>query len=613
MNEAVSLDSKFPIDCLNRLFDKERENGAGILGWRTYLLPIEELSEGLPVPFLGIMALIWQLRPKDLQILYPLNTYESRMDFIGWCIVNGRSEYLALAEDEEWSCALRCKANLPASMNYADAGNVFTWEMVFVERMRKDLNFDIKTPDGRNAFFVWFITHGEKELRSADWAPAGWQKDYLNNISDYHSLTNFEKIIYCSRQDVMTAFPLPEERDNFAKWLVSASEFTFVKKIDDSTKISDKSEKKSFGVNVIGYAFGQLGIGEDARMAATALDRASVPVVMINFAPGANVGQNDRSMLEFVKPEEKYNINMYCLTAIEQGRFFAENGSRAAAGGYNIGYWPWELNEWPDEWRHLFALVDEVWVSSRHTYDTVAPVSDVPVFLMPMAVEIPQPSSKTRPDFGLPEEVCLFLFSFDINSSVHRKNPSACIEAFMQAFPASEYPNEVGLVIKVQAPRTQSSEYSLLKSLQGKDARIFLIEETLDKPDLLALYTSCDAFVSLHRAEGFGRNIAEAMLLERPIIVTGYSGNLSFNSIENSFLVKCKIIPVQPGQYENSSGMVWADPDIPHAATRMRSIYNRKDAAKMIAKNGKNSIALGHNSFSVGKHYFERLRAIKLN
>ncbi|MEM8514815.1 glycosyltransferase involved in cell wall biosynthesis [Massilia sp. MP_M2] len=611
MNNNDQKNSSFPIDCLNRLVEKNRELKNQNPNWQSYFLPVEELSEGLPIPLLGIMVLIWQLRPMDLQIIYPLDTIESRLEFIGWCVANGSREYVTLRENREWWDKLRSKATIEdSSMDRPDAGNIYTWEMVFVERMRKDLKFDIKTIGGRNDFFVWFTNHGSKEINLVEWTPSNWQKKYLEKNSGYHSLTNYELIVYQSRQDVMDAFPLPEEYDNFIKWLSPAIEFPPPQSIH-AQEIFSEIDKDPFGVNVIGYAFGQLGIGEDARMATAALDCASVPVLMLNFAPGKNVGQNELSMQKFVKPDGKYNINMYCLTAIEHGRYFAENGSEAIVKGYNIGYWPWELNEWPDEWSHLFALVNEVWVSSRHTYDSIAPISSVPVILMPMAVEIPQPSGKTRSDFGLPQDGCLFLFSFDINSSIYRKNPSACIDAFLLAFPHSEFTNEVGLVIKVQAGHKNNDVYPVLKSLHEKDSRIFLIEETLSKPDLLALYKCCDAFVSLHRAEGFGRNIAEAMLLERPVIVTGYSGNLSFNSSENSLLVKSRLIPVQPGEYENSSGMVWAEPDIIHASKRMKQILHCKDAVKIISKAGKSVIEFQHNPLTVGKRYRERLELIK--
>lgn len=598
------------IRLLNRLIFSEASGAENVEGWRRYFLPIDELSAGMPVPFLGIMALIWQLRPSDLQKIYPLNSIESRLDFLAWCVLHGRGEYKALRDNKIWWNALRERARFPEiSQDRADAANVFTWEMILIARMRSDLGFDISTSEGRNKFLVWFILHGARECCSDDWAFADWQRKYLDDRSSCYTLSNLEEIVYFSRDDVAAAFPLPGELSNFKKWADSAPEFKLPELQVDVEHDSGKTESCEFGANVIGYAFGQLGIGEDSRMAAASLDSVEIPTVMINFSPGNNIGQDEKSMAKFVSETPRYNTNIYCLTAIEHARYFAETGIKIISSGYNIGYWPWELNEWPEEWEHLFSLVDEVWVSSRHTFDAMAPVANTPVYIMPMAVEIPPPSEMSRADFSLPDNSYLYLFSFDINSSVYRKNPMACIAAFLKAFPKESGEN-VSLVIKVQKPKRYSSEYNSLIELQADDPRIFLVERTLSKPDLLALYKSCNAFISLHRAEGFGRNIAEAMLLGRPVIVTGYSGNLMFNSIENSFLVKSRLFPVQDGHYDNSTGMVWADADVAHASMRMKYVFEKTEETAALANRGKNFVMRHHNLKVVGQRYAARLASI---
>ncbi len=128
--------------------------------------------------------------------------------------------------------------------------------------------------------------------------------------------------------------------------------------------------------------------GLDARMAARALLAAKVPLAMLDFPPGADIPQNDRSMQAHVAAQGPYAFNIFCMTALENGRYYAERGSAQFAGRYNIGYWPWELGRWPKEWAAMLDLVGEVWVSSRHTHDALAPVCAKPVYLMPMAVEL---------------------------------------------------------------------------------------------------------------------------------------------------------------------------------------------------------------------------------
>jgi hypothetical protein len=303
-------------------------------------------------------------------------------------------------------------------------------------------------------------------------------------------------------------------------------------------------DNRRFGVNLIGYAFGQLGIGEDARMAARALRAAEVPVTMLNFPPGADIPQNDFSMASHVSELGPFAFNIFCMTALENGRYYAERGSRQFADRYNIAYWPWELSGWPKQWEAMLDLVDEVWVSTQHTFAALAPLCAKPLYLMPMAVELGGITAfasrkKARESFGLPVKARLFCFSFDLNSSFHRKNPQACIDAFLQAFPRDACAEDaVGLVIKAHRPGKRHAAWATLKALAAKDTRIHIVERTLPRPDLLALYQACDCFVSLHRAEGFGRGIAEALQLGMHVITTGYSGNIDFCRPPDADLVR---------------------------------------------------------------------------
>lgn len=371
-----------------------------------------------------------------------------------------------------------------------------------------------------------------------------------------------------------------------------------------------------FGVNLIGYAFGELGIGEDVRMAARALLANRVPFTMLDFKPGDDIPQNDRSMAKFVSNQSRYAVNLFCMTAQENARHFLTQGQGQYVGRYNIGYWPWELSGWPHDWALSFDLVDEVWVSTWHTYQALADICPKPLFRMPMAVETPEVTAfadlaQARSHFALPLTATLFCFSFDFNSSIHRKNPQACVDAFLNAFPRREFNrNEVGLVIKVHTPKQPNEVWKNLTQLMRRDDRIHVIEETLSKPDLLALYQSCDCFVSLHRAEGFGRGIAEALKLGLHVITTGYSGNVDFCQAPYADLVDYTLVPVGATQYPYAEGQVWAEPDVDHAAHLMRAFVNRSRAAQAAPKH----INTHWPEFSakvVGKRYVQRLVQIQ--
>jgi glycosyltransferase involved in cell wall biosynthesis len=336
-------------------------------------------------------------------------------------------------------------------------------------------------------------------------------------------------------------------------------------------------------------------------------------MTMLDFPPGNDIGQNDRSMSYHVSKTGNFAFNIFCLTAEETGRYYAERGRGQFVDRYNIGYWPWELGAWPNEWEMLLDLVDEVWVSSQHTYDSIRPVCKKPLYLMPMAVELGRVKKfssfiKTRDHFKLPKTATLFCFAFDLKSYVDRKNPRACIDAFLEAFPKSDFKsNQVGLVVKVHKPSGQNSAWLELKKIARNDRRIHIIEQTLDRAELLALYKSCNCFVSLHRAEGFGRGMAEALQLGLHVICTGYSGNVDFCKPPHADLVKYRLVRVKKDQYPHAQNQVWAEPNIKHAAHLMRQFYDSQNS------NIKPAVFSGFSPLVVGNRYKQRLVEIWAN
>jgi len=610
-----------PIDYLNLHCAKQAINEK-TARWQRYFEPVPELSKGLPVPFLGIMVLIWQLRDKDLQLRYSLKTRASRLEFIGWCIVHGCKEYRALREaDALWKALSQPVTRVWSELPDDDPGHAISWKIYLLVSARSDLQFDLFTRAGREALLAWYLLHGRNEIGFGEEDFAPWQNIWFFSPSSIKGLNRLQSLVYQARPDVRQAFPLPDALTGYIQWIREflVSEPNLLNALrshsHDILLAPTIALSSPFGVNVVGYAFGQLGIGEDARMAAKSLLSCSVPFNLLDFPPGDDIPQNERSMQAYVGTEAQYAVNMFCLSALEHGRFFAERGSKWLEGRINIGYWPWELSKWPEEWQHLMALVDEVWVSSPHTFESVSAAASVSVRLMPMAVELDEVAPLSRADFDLPESACLFLFAFDLNSSAKRKNPKACVQAFLNAFPESDNidylgADKVGLVIKVHPPKTPNRDWDELKQLQGSDERIHLIEQTLSKSDLLALYKVCDCFVSLHRAEGFGRCLAEAMLLGRPLITTDYSGNLAFTSHENALLVKYQLIDLKSDDYPYGWGQQWADPNIEDAARQMRRVQQRQKQIRTLAARGQTKIVQLHHPKVIGARYAQTLAAL---
>ena len=511
-----------------------------------------------------------------------------------------------------------------------------SWLVSLIERLRPDLckKFPINEIGEREGFTSWLVTSGIKEYRAVYEDSAFLT--FLSTSNSHNGLTALQTLIYESRPDVQAVYPLSQGVESIIGWferhgieehnlwpLLSPAERTEI--LARATWLSEYARhfqetsilpihKRPFGVNLIGYVFGQLGIGEDLRMAARAMLAANIPFTLIDFPPGKDIPQNDRTMAEYVSNEGEYAINIFCMTALEHGRYYAEQGKHQIEGRYNIGYWPWELSVWPEEWRDLTRLVNEVWVSTQHTYDALVSVSDVPVHIMPMAVELGEISTlgtrdQTREHFRLPQNATLFCFSFDLNSSIHRKNPQACVNAFLNAFPITSFNNDqVGLVIKAHKPKRRHIAWEKLKQLAARDGRIHIIEVTLSRPDLLALYQCCDSFLSLHRAEGFGRGIAEAMQLGLHVITTGYSGNLDFCHPPYVDLVNYKLVKVKKEQYPFAKHQVWAEVSVQHAAELMRSFYG-KSKNKVPTKND----WLQFSAKEIGKRYKNKLSMISFS
>lgn len=474
----------------------------------------------------------------------------------------------------------------------------------FILNIRHDLREKHGLDLGPNAeaYLSWILQAGLREYRALSENLVLIQNLIGHCGANPYGLTSLQYLTWLQRPDVQTAFPLPNQRQGFLDWFynhgirehalwdfMTAHERAPIECLPAAEKHSVMSSlcrlilpppttstaPLRFGVNVIGYIFGQLGIGEDGRMAGRALLSAGVPMAMVDFPPGDDIPKNDRTMAAHVVEVGCYNINLFCLTAEENGRFYAEKGTNQFAGRYNIGYWPWELSQWPNDWEMLLDLVDEIWVSTQHTYNALRPICNKPLFIMPMAVELGEitafPSRlAARTHFSLPSKAKLFCFAFDLNSSVDRKNPQACVDAFLTAFPVGQFSaEEVGLVIKVHKPKQYNAAWEKLKALAAQDSRIHIVELTLSRPDLLALYQACDCFISLHRAEGYGRGLAEAMQLGLHVICTGYSGNVDFCQPPFADLVRYSLIPVKQGQYPHSEGQVWAEPEVQHAAELM--------------------------------------------
>lgn len=501
--------------------------------------------EGVDPPITELMHGVWTRRP-DLQAAFDLRVPEEAQEFVDWCFVEGVRELdlaplLTRAQVDAMTRPLRGTA----------AG--LTRVMALTHARRPDLRatFDLQTGAGRHGLANWFRTEGVRETRD-------------------------DRLAGGAGPPGAAARPVRRRR------LLSDS-----------------------GVNLVGHARADMGIGEDVRAAARALAAVGVPYAIVDVGAGARITAGERVDEAMVAATAVFDTTLFCTTGMEMARVVAAEGASLLDGQRVIGCWPWELPAWPAPWRHAFDLVDEVWAASRHAEAAYRGATGKPVRRMAMAVTLPAPAPLSRPDFGLPDGVFLFLFAFDALSYLARKNPLAVVAAFHRAFPDGDEP--VGLVLKVMRAGADPASWARVQEAIAPDPRIHVVDRTCGRHELVALYQACDALVSLHRAEGFGRVLAEMMLLGKPVIATAWSGTADFLTVGTGCPVPYRLVPVGAGEYPYGEGMAWADPDIEAAAEWMHRLSGDRTLAARIGAAGKAVILRRYAPEVVGRQYLERL------
>lgn len=370
------------------------------------------------------------------------------------------------------------------------------------------------------------------------------------------------------------------------------------------------------GLNLIGHPYAVLGRAEDIRTAALACAASDIPMCLINRHGDYDVHLRDQHKdfphFDHVTHAPRHGANLFFLNADEMPSAWEHYGESWFGGRYNIGYFAWELSNYPEPWKASLTHLQELWAPTEFIRQALLPATTLPVVHMPFVIEPGAPGPHTRGDFGLPEDRFLFLFFFDFRSFVSRKNPQAVLEAFFQAFPAG-CSEPVHLVIKVNGQRDKPAEYAaFLTDPRTQDARISVIDTALDDTGIKSLLALCDSFVSLHRSEGFGRGLAEAMYYGKPVIGTAYSGNLDFMTPDNSCLVAYRLIDLAEGDYPFWQGQQWADADVGQAAGYMYRLATEPGYAQSTGDSARNYILAHHSSHAVGQCIRARLEQLGL-
>ena len=360
-----------------------------------------------------------------------------------------------------------------------------------------------------------------------------------------------------------------------------------------------------FGVNVAGYIQGEFGVAEVARASINALESSNVPYALNNVR--ASIHRHQDKTFDNFTDKNPYAINLVHVNADQVPVFAHEKNADYFKGRYNIGYWFWELSKFPHRWQSSFERFQEIWVASTFCQESIARLSPIPVVKMtfPVLVDEMQVLPK-RLELGLPEDKFLYLFSYDYLSIFERKNPLGVLRAFRMVF---DKKNDVALVLKSINSEYAPEQMEILKR-EAKDLPVYFLDGHLTQQDMISLIASCDSYISLHRSEGFGLGLAQAMYMGKPAIATGYSGNMEFMNHNNSFLVRYNLTELLQdcGPYEK--GNVWAEPDIDHAAELMQAVYLRTGLSQKLALQGQKDIKNKMTPVITGREMVERINLI---
>lgn len=360
------------------------------------------------------------------------------------------------------------------------------------------------------------------------------------------------------------------------------------------------------GVNVLSLFSYPSGIQQAAQDVVNALAHRGIPTVLRDMPTPHRRELWDRSRW---LGRERYGVSLI-ITGLDTAprQAYQKAGLHPLPGTYRIAQWWWELETPPEGFESLAEQVDEIWAPTTFIAQALKSAGK-PVIPMLPGVSLPSFTPRSKEQLGLSPGKFTFLFVFDMNSRMPRKNPLGLIRAFRLAFQPRE---PVELVIKVSPQEEFYASWWQELREQAQEADVKLIDRAMTRAEVLALMNAADAYVSLHRSEGFGLTLAEAMLLGKPTIATAYSGNRDFMNPGNSYLVNFDRVRLEESVDPYPRGAVWAEPDVHHAAMLMSRVYDHPAEAKAVGARAQAEVATLLSLAAAGERMARRLEEIRL-
>ena len=456
-------------------------------------------------------------------------------------------------------------------------------------------------PVGQKRFVNWLLGKGAMRHSFSDeailWFLHKTSEDLAAGIAETY-------LIHPSWQEQFPdALSSPKQRQ-LLKWLQASfpryRPFRTVKTLPLKPSLSDGA-----GVNLLAHFCYPSGLQRAALSAKSALEHVGMATSCRDVPAGVQTQLADRRNWLGL---EIFPVSLLSIAPLP---YFTEcyrrAGLHARPGVYRVASWYWELETIPPEWSQLAHFAEEIWAPTPFVADAMRTTMPLPVFEMLPAVSLGPIEAVSRASLGIAEDNFLFFFMFDMCSEMERKNPLGLIRAFRRAFSPGE---KATLLIKTMRSEADAKGWERLQTV-ARENQVLLLDELMSDARVRGLMASSDCFVSLHRSEGFGLGLAEAMLLGKPVIATNYSGNLAFMNPANSLLVDYELTPIETSGPIYKSGNVWANPSEEHAAQLMRDVFLHRESAFGRAEKARTELSCVLSLQAAGERMKSRLEAIR--
>lgn len=371
---------------------------------------------------------------------------------------------------------------------------------------------------------------------------------------------------------------------NLARHIYRRIRAQLLQRMIPKSKIQLPAQLEDLHIEVIGFFNSISGIGESARLCAQQLANDGFLVTCTSvekyFRKPNEMDWHWKNPSIENKKQKQINCRIFHLNPPMLPPVILQMGLDKFKTTYNIGYWAWELETIPNEWISAIRYMNAIITPSGFTTDVIQRYADYPVLTATHPVNLGDTTQNLRDQLNIPEQAFLVSSIFSFGSAMERKNPQALIAAFTASL--ATQPNTY-LVLKTNAGGDSPEKRQLLETI-SKYPNILLIDKQWTRADILGLIQCSDLYASLHRSEGFGLTLAEAMLLGTPVLTTAWSGNMDFCTAENSFLVPAKPIEVNAShpEFNGLEQATWADADIAIAKKLLLDIY--QDRSLITAK-----------------------------